>query len=799
MVGSFGVAGVNAVTDRAIGSTSSGTFAVSRFGAKFINADPTLTYTTATVTFDVEHWRHNTQTDDAIPNTFSWAVGSTSLTIDSAGFAEVSALNWNRINPTTTTGALDGNLGINRAQRQFTFSIPWQPGQALVFRWDDQNAANADDILAIDNFNFLAGGARVPSNLAWNTANVTGNWNTTAGNNVWNDGATPVAFQNPDNVTFGDTAANHTITVDAGGVVPVSTTVSNANAAGSYTIAGGSVQGALSKSGAGKLVLVNANAFTSATVTGGTLETRTSAAAGNGTLAIGNATWVVSTAAQTKTGSVNFTGPTTVQADQNLTTLTMGASTAILTKTGAGTWTVPAGFGGINTATALNVSAGVFKLDATNPGDAFGDGQTVALNLGAVVDESLGNGEQFGGLADGPGGGGTWIARATGPAAGNGVTLLGNNDQTFSGRLSAGTNGTGIAGISADPLQRQANLRKEGTGTLTLLGNTSDYQGFTRVNNGVLAFNNINNRGLASALGVGNGTNGADIQIGNAATSAGILRYIGTLAASTDRTVSLLGTGAMLNPIDVATAGTLLTLTGPVSGVGGLTKAGAGTLVLAATDGNTYPTSTTVSAGRLLANNVTSSATGAGPVAVNNNSLLGGTGAIGGNLTMNATSHLQPGSDGPGSLDVGGNLVMLATTALDVEVGGAAPGDGAGFYDQVNVAGTASFNGAALNLSVVGAPGIGAGTDTLYILSRTGGPTTDAFAGLPEGAAVVLGDFAGTITYKANWGGSVGASSPVGGNDVAIVGNAVPEPGALGAIALGAVMGLARRRGRRQG
>jgi autotransporter-associated beta strand protein len=94
-----------------------------------------------------------------------------------------------------------------------------------------------------------------------------------------------------------------------------------------------------------------------------------------------------------------------------------------------------------------------------------------------------------------------------------------------------------------------------------------------------------------------------------------------------------------------------------------LVKAGAGSLELKAA--NSYSGGTTVSAGTLLANNSTGSATGSGNVSVNGSgAVLGGTGSISGSTSV-TLGQIMPGT---------GMLIGKLTFGNDVTLDGASAG-----------------------------------------------------------------------------------------------------------------------------
>ncbi|MEP7248851.1 MAG: autotransporter-associated beta strand repeat-containing protein [Spartobacteria bacterium] len=116
------------------------------------------------------------------------------------------------------------------------------------------------------------------------------------------------------------------------------------------------------------------------------------------------------------------------------------------------------------------------------------------------------------------------------------------------------------------------------------------------------------------------------------------------------------------NNLTTGQSGFYDTLTGSISdggvasGSGGsLTKVGFGQLTLSGA--NTYTGGTIVTSGILNVSNVAASATGSGPVQVQRGSLLSGTGAILGPVTLSGTNRIQSGIE-PGTSDTVAQLTI---------------------------------------------------------------------------------------------------------------------------------------------
>ena len=147
-----------------------------------------------------------------------------------------------------------------------------------------------------------------------------------------------------------------------------------------------------------------------------------------------------------------------------------------------------------------------------------------------------------------------------------------------------------------------------------------------------------------------------------------------------------------------------LSLDVPISN-GALGKTGLGTLRL--NSANTYAGGTTVSAGRLLVNNVNGSGTGSGDVTVNGGS-LGGTGTIAGTVIVNSGGTISPGTS-IGTLTLNRAPVFHGTNFMEIDRNGGSP-----LADRILLtSGTLTYDG-TLVVSNAGATLLGGEVFTLY-------------------------------------------------------------------------------------
>jgi autotransporter-associated beta strand protein len=123
-------------------------------------------------------------------------------------------------------------------------------------------------------------------------------------------------------------------------------------------------------------------------------------------------------------------------------------------------------------------------------------------------------------------------------------------------------------------------LTKTGAGQVTITAANNNFGGALALNGGTVSVATVANSGFASPLGAG----------GSISFNGGTLQFTGA-SGGTDRNITLNSSGGTFK------TDTALTLNGAISGAGGLTKTGAGTVMLTSTE--TYVGNTTISNGTL--------------------------------------------------------------------------------------------------------------------------------------------------------------------------------------------------------
>jgi len=191
---------------------------------------------------------------------------------------------------------------------------------------------------------------------------------------------------------------------------------------------------------------------------------------------------------------------------------------------------------------------------------------------------------------------------------------------------------------------------KSGSSVWTLSGNTSQITPW-KVSQGVLSVSSDGNLGAVS---------------GGLNFNGGTLQVTGNGYPGTARRITIENGGGTFEIVDGSIC---FKVTEGITGPGGLTKTGAGSLEL---DGvNTYAGETRVSAGGLVIGSsaARSTASIAGNATVDNGARLAGFGRIGGNVLNNGT--VAPGGCLDGDITdfrIGGNYVQSAAGTLDIDL-----------------------------------------------------------------------------------------------------------------------------------
>lgn len=324
---------------------------------------------------------------------------------------------------------------------------------------------------------------------------------------------------------------------------------------------------------------------------------------------------------------------------------------AINVATGAASTGVTAGAGNVVDFSGHNADLLVSTLTIGGQNRNTDRSDVVTFNNGTLDATAVIVGDN-GSTANGTAGSNTWTSTLN---IGGGTTVIGT------GGLEIARGDTAVTGT--DSIVGAVNISG---GTVSIADSTGLGAAVRLANNsiatGLTTSGSLNITGGAVTV-AGNVIKGASTGAGSATTTLD--------GGSLDMSGNSIGTGTA-NVTLVAASGTLKNLA-ELNGGGVLTKTTAGVLALEGL--NTYTGGTTVSAGTLLANNATGSATGSGPVTVDATGTLGGNGSIiagsGSSITVNGTldAGLPAASSGSAlALTVGGagNLALNGTTLFQL-------------------------------------------------------------------------------------------------------------------------------------
>ena len=428
-----------------------------------------------------------------------------------------------------------------------------------------------------------------------------------------------------------------------GGTLSLSGGTLSINTASASTISGTlSGSGNLTKSGAGTLTITNNNSGYSGEtrLEGGVLEIGNNGALGTGTVTFRAAGTIRSTDATDRTLSLaigTFTGG-------NNTIYTYGSvGTGNLTFSGTGSTALGSVTRNLN---ILN--------DTTIFGQSFtGAGAITKTGNGALI--LAGNNTYTGATTINAGilqigNGGTTGALSNSSA----ITVNGTLAFNRSDDITQGTH------FSTAAIGGTGSLVQNGTGNLTLNAGNS-YTGGTTLNTGTLIIGN------AAAAGSGVITQANASSLLKIDTTGTVTNNMSVYNVLTSQSAALSGAITVNNASFEVDAGDTLTISGNISGAGGVTKNGNGTLTLNGT--NSYNGSTIVNSGTLeaasahaLGSNTTINVNG-GTLLVSANSSINGMNITLGNNTTSTVGTLSFTSNYTGNI---GTLTLSQDSILDM-------------------------------------------------------------------------------------------------------------------------------------
>ena len=529
---------------------------------------------------------------------------------------------------------------------------------------------------------------------------------------TFNNGGSGVALTEfgtiQDTVSTPVTLADN-LTANVGGQLSISGPISESGGSRSLT-----------KSGLGYLTLGGNNTYTGDTTVTGRLTV-----AANNALGTSDGATIVSTG-----GQVRLNNGVTVSGER-LTLSGTGESTtegALRIASGTATWggivtlaansTVLSGGGNVlkigpGSGTAINLQGNT--LDYTGAGGhevlggVFGTGDIAKRGSGTLTLSGSGNYSGATTIALGKIVANATSALGTSPVttAGGSLELQGGFDvggglltlngesltnvsgnNTYSGPVTTGTSASRIVVTSGTMTLSNTISQSSPSNAITFSGN-----GVTLITGnlgaGLTALDiNAKASDVPTVIVAGSNpdfTGSVDVQVGSLQLGNG-----GTTGSLPGGGAFNIGSGArvIVKQSDTVTQGT--DFSGTLNGLGGFIQAGSGTTIL--NFANSYTGTTNVGAGTLIINGNQAAATGA--VTVANGATLGGSGVIGGAVTVNGI--LSPGNNSPGILTVASlDLTPGSTTLMQIIGAGSLAGTAGIDYDRlvISIAGGFGYGG----------------------------------------------------------------------------------------------------------
>ncbi len=677
----------------------------------------------------------------------------------SSGATTVSGGTLQLANTANDGGLASGTLGLNGGTLQAAVVVPTITNAVSLTGSSTISAAQALTLAGV----FTNSGANT---LTVNNSGATA----ITGGNVYLSAASgtggALTINGSGAVTIGDVIADYNGSGTAGSLTYSGTstlTLSGANTySGTTTVSAGTLQaGVASVAGVSGAFGLN-SAVSIANVSGATLALNGydnqigSLTGGGGTVSLGSNTLTIAGAASPAAFAGNITGASGNLVVNGGGVLTLsGANSFTGTTTLSGTSTVAyQGSGAIGNTSLIQVANNsTVQLAGASGGSS---GQTLKIvgpgaNGGALEATSGANS-----LAD--------TITLTGAAAsiqsdsGATVTLSGNIGNSTASTLTLTGLSTGANTISGNINNGTGvtSLAKTAGGTWLLAG-TDAFTGGTTISGGKLQLNNANalenstvTISTASGLTFSN------------AVSGGSTYNLGALKGSSNEKLSDISNNAVT--LDVGSNGTSTTYSGALSGAGGITKVGTGTMFL--TTANTFTGGATVNNGVLEAD--ATDAFGTATATANS----GGTLAFLAGITYNRALSLNgAGYNSLGALTINGDGGSPSSPSND----GSAVGSMTTFNGQITVASNATLNSNGGTVVLAGGL-VKNGT----VATLTGGGTFDVNSAISGSSSHSDLDVTGATTVALNAADSYNGPTMVYGGSTlqTFAAGALPIPSA---------------------